>query len=51
MTGAKFLLILTMLMHRPPGALCGSVEKNADSLVKGMTLCAQVGEGGGGERS
>jgi hypothetical protein len=32
--------------------LCGSVDKNADSLVKGMTLCAQVGRGrGGGKRS
>jgi hypothetical protein len=35
------------LPHRTPCALCGSVEKNTDSLVKRMTLCAQVGGGKG----
>ena len=50
--GANIMPNLPMLPHRTPRALCGSVEKNADSLVKGMTLCAQVGGGrGGGKRS
>jgi len=38
------------LPHCTPRALCSSVQKNADSLVKEMTLCAQGG-GGGGKRS
>jgi len=40
------------LRHRTPRALCRSVEKNTDSLVKGMILFDQ-GEGGrgGGNRS
>jgi len=38
--------------HRTPRALCGSDEKNTDSLVKGMILFDQRGGGrGGGERS
>jgi len=41
---AKFADATASHLH----ALCGSVEKNADSLVKKMTLCAQVGGGGGG---
>jgi hypothetical protein len=45
--GAKIMPILPTLPHRTPRALCGSVEKNTDSLVKRMTLCAQVGGGGG----
>ena len=44
--GAKIMLILPTLLHCTPRAFWGSVEKNTDSLVKGMTLCAQ---GGGGE--
>ena len=35
-----------MLRHQPGRALCRSIEKNSDSLVKGMILFAQ-GEGGG----
>ena len=42
--------ILPTLLHRTPCALCSSIEKNTDSLVKGMTLCAQGGgEGRGGK--
>jgi hypothetical protein len=37
------------LPHCTPRALCGSIEKNIDSLVKGMTLFDQGG-GGIGER-
>jgi len=40
--------ILPTLPHRTLRALCGSVEKKTDSLVKRMTLCAQVGGGGEG---
>jgi hypothetical protein len=34
--------------HRTPCALCGSIEKNMDSLVKGMILFDQGGRGRGG---
>jgi len=45
--------ILPTLPHRTPRALCGSVKKNTDSLVKGMILFDQGGKGGrgGGKRS
>jgi hypothetical protein len=43
--------ILLMLQQPPLRALCHSVEKNTDSLVKGMILFAQGGGGGGGKRS
>ena len=39
--------ISPMLPHHTLRALCGSVEKNTESLVKGMILFAQ-GKGGGG---
>ena len=41
--GAKIKPILTTLPHRTPRALCGSVEKNTDSLVRGMVLFDQGG--------
>jgi len=47
--GAKIMPNLPMLLHRTQCALCGSVEKNAYSLVNGITLCAQVGGGEGGK--
>ena len=51
-TGAKIKQILPTLPHRTPCALCGIVEKNTDSLVKGMILFDQGGGGrGGGKRS
>ena len=50
-TGATFMLILPMLLHHPLRALCRSVEKNTDSLVKGMILFDQGGRGRGGEKS
>jgi len=40
---------LPTLRHRTPRASCRSVEKNTDSLVKGMILFDQGGEGGEGE--
>ena len=46
--GAKIKPILPTLPHRAPRALCGSIKKNTDSLVKGIILCDQ--EGGGEER-
>jgi hypothetical protein len=48
-TWAKITPILPMLPHHTPSALCGSVEKNTDSLVKGMILFDQGGGGRGGE--
>ena len=49
-TGAKIKQILPTLPHCTPHVLCSSVEKNTDSLVKGMILFDQGGEGGeGGE--
>ena len=42
--------ILPTLLHHTPRALCGSVEINTDSLVKGMILFDQGGEGGEGEK-
>jgi len=50
-TGAKITPISPMLLHRTTRALCGSVEKNTDSLVKGMILFDQGGgrEGRGGK--
>jgi hypothetical protein len=39
---------LPTLPHRTPRALCGSVEKNTDSLVKGMILFDQGGGRGEG---
>ena len=51
-TGAKIKQILPTLHHRTPPALCGSVEKYTDSLVKGMISFDQGGGGrGGGKRS
>ncbi len=51
-TGAKITPFSPTLLHRTPPALRGSVEKNTDSLVKGMILFDQGGGGrGGGERS
>ncbi len=44
--GAKIMPILPTLLHLTPRALCVSVEKNTDSLVKGMIL---FDHGGGGE--
>ena len=40
------MLILPTLRHHPLRALCRSIKKNTDSLVKGMILFDQ----GGGER-
>jgi len=50
--GANIMPNSPTLPHRTTCTLCGSIEKNADSLVKGMTLslCAQVGGGGEGEK-
>ena len=48
-TWAKITPISPTLPHRTPRALCGSVEKNTDSLVKGMILFDQGGGGRGGE--
>ena len=51
-TGAKITPILPTLRHRTLRALCRSVKKNTDSLVKGMILFDQGGGGrGGGKRS
>jgi hypothetical protein len=52
-TGAKNKQISQTLPHRTPCALCGSVKKNTDSLVKvkGMILFDQGGGEGGGKRS
>jgi hypothetical protein len=47
-TGAKIMPISPRLPHRTPQALCGSIEKNTDSLVKGMILFDQGGGGRGG---
>jgi hypothetical protein len=44
--GVKIKQISPTLPHRTPRALCGSVEKNTDSLVKGMLLFDQGGGGG-----
>ena len=48
--GAKIMPILPTLLHHTPRALCGSVEINTDSLVKGMILFDQGGEGEEGEK-
>jgi len=46
------MLFSLTLRHRTPRALCRSVEKNTNSLVKGMILFDQGGGGrGGGNRS
>ena len=44
--GPKIMPILPTLPHLTPRALCGSVEKNTESLVKGMIFFDQ---GGGGK--
>ncbi len=43
--GQKFNPILLMLWHPTPRALCHRVEKNTDTLVKGMILFDQGGDG------
>ena len=50
--GAKITPILPTLRRCTPRALCRSVEKNTDSLVKGLILFDQGGGGRGrGKRS
>ena len=49
---AKIKQISPTLPYSTPRALCGSIEKNTDSLVKGMIFFDQGGGGrGGGKRS
>jgi len=48
--GAKSMPFLTTLRHRTLRALCRSIEKNTDSLVKGMILFDQGGGREGREK-
>ena len=48
--GANITPILPTLPHCTPRALCGSIKKNTDSLVKGMILFDQGRGGGEGEK-